>query len=552
MTLSNWRTFAMRATVVIAVIATVALPTSSARAVGHQARASAIKMGGTLVINYGPKGSWVRNFNPYANTPADGTTAFIYEPLFMFNNMKGGKVMPWLAKSYKWAKGNKSLTFNLRSGVKWNDGKPFTSADVKFSFGLAKKFPGIACGDCWKTLSSISTPNSTTVVFNFKTVDTTKFASLASFAVVPQHAWASVSDPIKYTNPNPVATGPFKLGSFTPQVYTLVRNKYYWQKGKPYLDALRFPAFTGNDSAQLAVVKGEVDWAGLFIPNIQSVYSSKDPNNKYWFTASGSPVSIWMNDAAAPFNNVHVRRAISYAIDRKTISKVAEYGYVPPANAEFVIPSYVKRWADPSAMGYAPTTANVSKAKAELAQAKKVDYTKPMTLIAPAGWSDWDTAIQLIANELNAAGFHVTVSPLEFGAYLNNLQLGKFDLALSWMGGGPSPYYLYQQDFTSAATAPIGQTAASNFSRYTNSKLDSLLTQYIRKSKLSDQVAIMKQAEKIAASEMPVVPVFVGAQWNEYSTRHFTGWPDAHDKYDVGSPYSIPSNVDVVLHLHLK
>lgn len=554
MSLSKWRTVTMRAVVIIAAITAVTLPTTSAGAIGHQARASAVKTGGTVIINYGPKGSWTRNFNPFANTPADGTQAFIYEPLFMFNNAKGGKIMPWLATKYKWGKGNKSLTFTLRSGVKWNDGKPFTSADVKFSVDLAKKFPAIACGSCWTVLSSISTPNSTTVVFNFKTVNTTMLYFLGNFYPVPEHAWKSVSDPVKYTNPSPVATGPFKLGSFSPQVYTLVKNKYFWQKGKPYVDALRFPAFTGNDSAQLALVKGEVDWAGLLIPNIKSVYASKDPNNKYWFTASGSPVSIWLNDASAPFNNVHVRRAVSYAIDRNAISKVGEYGYAPAANSEFVIPTYVKKWANTSssAMGYAPSTANVSKAKAELALAKGVDYSKPMTLTAPAGWNDWDTDLQLIATELNAVGFHVTAQPLEFGAYLNNLQVGKFDLALSWMGGGPSPYYLYRDDFTSTASAPIGQTAATNFSRYSNSKLDSLLSQYSQVSSTSKQIAIMKQAEAIAASDMPVVPVFVGDQWNEYSTRHFVGWPDAKNAYDIGSPYALGSNEDVILHVHSK
>ena len=127
--------------------ATAALPGSAARATTRCMSHAGIKTGGTVTISYGPHGSFTRNFNPLAGNPADGTTAFIYEPLLMFNQLSG-KVTPWLANGYRWSNGNKTLTFSLRPGVKWNDGKPFTSADVKFSVGLAKT----NAGDCMRQL----------------------------------------------------------------------------------------------------------------------------------------------------------------------------------------------------------------------------------------------------------------------------------------------------------------------------------------------------------------------------------------------------------------
>ena len=147
-----------RITAMVLIPAMVLVLGAVTHAQGAQSHSPAIKTGGTVVINWGPKGSWTQNFNPFSNSPTDGTLELLYEPLLMFNQMKGGKAVPWLAKSYKWSNQNKTLTFELRPGVKWNDGKPFTSADVKFSISLAKTNPGINCGDCWTYLSSISTP----------------------------------------------------------------------------------------------------------------------------------------------------------------------------------------------------------------------------------------------------------------------------------------------------------------------------------------------------------------------------------------------------------
>jgi peptide/nickel transport system substrate-binding protein len=388
-------------------------------------------------------------------------------------------------------------------------------------------------------------------VVNFKSVDTSMLYYLGQFYQVPQHTFASAGDPTKFTNPNPVGTGPFKLGSFSSQTYTLVKNKYYWQKGKPYVSALRFPAFSGNDSAQAAAVKGDLDWAGLFIPNAQKVYASKNADNKFWYAGVGGMVGLCLNNAQAPFNNVHVRRAVSYALDRKTISKVAEYSYAPPANQAFVQPQFVKKWANKGAVNTVPSSADISKAKAELSKAK-VNYSQPLKLNVVNGFSDWQTAAQIMQSELKAAGFNVTVQALEYGAYFSDLQNGKYDMSFCGTSAGPSPFYLFRDAFTSKVTAPIGQPAASNYTRYKNPKLDSLLDQYTRTTSLAKQISLMKQAQAIVASDVPMVPAFTGAYWDDYSTKRFTGWPSASNPYDFGAPYQNPNNVDVILHVHLK
>jgi len=551
------RSVTVRTLVALVILGALVFPGTSARATGTHSRPAATKVGGTLTVSQGPIGSWTANFNPWAPTMTNGT-GMIWEPLLWFNLLKGGKITPWLAKSYKWSNGGKTLTFNLRSGVKWNDGKPFTSKDVLFSYQAAKKYSDFGYCGCTKVVTSVTTPNSLTAVFHLSHVDSTMLYWIGSAEPFPQHIFASKGDPTKVQVTNPVATGPFMMGSFSPQVFVLKRNPHYWQTGKPYVSALRYPAYSSNDSDQLALVNGEIEYGGVFIPDAAKTYAAKNANNHFWYAGSGAPVTLWMNDAEAPFDNVNVRRAINDAIDRTTISKVAEYSYEPPANGAFIMPGYVKKWGDTTALKAAPKTANVTAAKAELAKAKGVNISKPMKLYVVSGWSDWVTSVQIIADELKQIGMNVTVAPLQFSDYLQNLQLGKFDMAISWTAGeGNSPYYIYHDDFSTnpGTYAPIGQTAAANFARYKNSTIDKLVADFGQTTKSSQQISIIKQAERIVASQVPAVPIMFGANWYEYNTRQFTGWPTAKDPYDLAAPWAYGhgnGNLDVILHVHPK
>ncbi|HEX6509888.1 MAG TPA: ABC transporter substrate-binding protein [Chloroflexota bacterium] len=550
------RTIAVRVFVTAVACAAMLLPVS-VRANSAHSHAAAIKHGGTLIVSQGPNGSWTANFNPWAPAMTNGT-GNIWEPLLWFNILKGGKITPWLARSYAWSNGNKTLTFNLRPGVKWNDGKPFTSKDVLFSFQMAKKYADFGYCTCVSEVTSVTTPNALTAQFHLKAPDSTMVFWIGNSEPLPQHVFAGKGDPAKVQVTHPVATGPFMVGSFSPQVFVLKRNPHYWQKGLPYVDALRYPAYSSNDSDQLALVNGEIDYGGVFIPDAQSVYASKSPYNHFWYSGTGAPVALWMNDAVAPFNNVHVRKAINMAIDRTQISKVAEYGYEPPSNGAVLFPGYIKKWGDSTAVKAAPSKANITAAKAELAKATGVDISKPMDINVVSGWSDWVTSVQMIATQLKAIGMNLTVQPLQFSDYLQKLQTGSFNMAISWTAGeGNSPYYLYHDDFSTIPPtyAPIGQTATANFGRFKNTALDKLINQYSKTTIASKQVSIIKQAERIVAANVPVVPIMNSANWYEYNTKKFVGWPTAKNPYDLPPPWVYGhgnGNLDVVLHVHLK
>ena len=171
-----------------------------------------------------PESTITQSFNPFVPTGAVwgmGATGLIYEPLIQFNLVAPPKYYPWLATSYAWSNGGKTITFTIRQGVKWNDGTPFTPADVAFTFNMMKNNASVNLNGV--KISSVSTSGNT-VVLTFPTPQFTNLQSIAGTAIVPQAIWSKAGNPATFADPNPVGTGPFKLGSFTPQGFTLVKN----------------------------------------------------------------------------------------------------------------------------------------------------------------------------------------------------------------------------------------------------------------------------------------------------------------------------------------
>lgn len=516
--------------------------------------APAMKRGGIVSVVTSPTGSFVRNFSPF-NSNADNqlVRAAFYEPLIMFNTAKGGVAKPWLATNWTWSNGAKVLTLKLRSGVKWSDGKPFTSADVVFSANLGKKYPAADLAGIWPYLKSVTAPNPSTVVFTFKTVNTPLLYYIGEqLRVVPKHIWSSVGDPMVYADPNPVGTGPFVLNKFTPQQYTYKRNPNYWKKGLPYVDGLSFSQYVSNDSATLAFLNGDIDWGGLFIPDAAKKMSPAKGTN-FWYFAGGNPVTLYLNNAHAPFNNVHVRRAISLVLNRQSLNTVAEYGYEPAMNAGFIQMQYVKRWGNPTVLKSLSNKSALAKAKAELKLAGNVDLSKTFEIGVPNGWTDWNTMVSMLVDQLKPLGIKAHMKLVTFPSeYFHDLQYGSYDIYMGWANGGPDPYRIYHDTFWSTIGAPVGEQTLYNYERYKSAALDKLIVQFSHSVSSDQQINIMKQMQVIVAKDVPSVPLLHAALWYEYNTSRFAGWPSAKNAYNIGPPWQNTSQLDVVLHLHKK
>lgn len=518
--------------------------------------------GGTVNIIPSPYGPFTANFNPFLpNSDRSGTLGMIYETL-LFQNRLSGDIKPWLASSYQWSTDATQLTFNLRSDVKWSDGQAFTSTDVKFTLDLMHQFPALDGGGVWKFITSVDAPDAHTIVIKFNAPAVPELWYIGGQTyIVPQHIWKDVKDPTTETNPHPVGTGPFTLGSFNAQVYTLKKNPNFWQPGKPYVDALRYPAFDSNTSADLLLSQGSVDWLGVFSPDVQKTFVDRDPaHNKYWFPPS-NVVMLYLNLTKPTFKQLAVRQAISAAIDRDALSKQAEVGYEPvahptalvlPANQSFLDPAYKDAKFDaasPSKAGQILEAAGFKKGS-DGVYADTAGNKLQFDMNVVSGWSDWVTAVQIMATNLNAAGMKVTVKAISFNDYIAALSNGTFDTAISWTNPGPTPYYLYNSLLASSNTAPVGQAASSNYERWNDATTDQLLKQYAGSPDPQVEQQAIAGLEKIMVEQMPAIPLMEGATWYEYSTARFVGWPDENNTYCVPAPWSFPDAEQVALTIH--
>ncbi len=526
---------------------------------GSSANKSSAK-NAVLTIAPSPKGDFTENFSPYSPTALDGIQGPMYETLLFFNRMDGS-VKPWLASSYTFASDAKSLTFHLRQGVKWTDGQAFTSDDVVFTLNTIKQYPAADSGGIWQYINSVAAPDANTVTVTFKKAYTPILWYLGGQVwILPKHLWATVGDPTKYTNTSPVGTGPFKLKSFTPQLVDFVKNPNYWQPGKPEVAELKYPSFNSNTGAELVLSQGQLDWTGLFTPDIQKTYVNRDPaHNHYWFPAR-NVVMLYLNTAKAPFNKLAVRQAISSALDRQQMYKVAESGYEPvssptalvlPSNQNFLSSNYANSAfsIDTAKSMQLLESAGFKKGSDGIyadASGKKLSFN----LNVVNGWTDWVTDCQIMADNLKKIGIDAKVNAVSYNAYYSAMQTGSFDTAISWTNAGPTPYFLYNSMLNSTNTKPVGQTAVSNWERWSDSTTDTLLNQYATSTDQSVQQQAIANIQKIMVEQLPSIPLVYGATWNEYSTARFTGWPSANNAYASPAPFDYPDAEIVMLNLH--
>ena len=323
-------------------LAAIATLVSSAGAPAATGRAGAVSAAHKCLVMTGSGDpAFTKNFNPYAggglpsNAIAQGA---FYEPLIV-TPAGGGRTLPWLARTWKWTNGNKTLTMNLARNAKWSDGKRLTSTDVVYSMTAGRQDKamdrlGLIGAD--NNIASIRAKGTFAVVIKLKTADSQFIPAILNRQfVVPKHVWSKVKDAATFANPNPVGSGPFnRIGRFTGQDYVLNKNPHYWQAGLPKVACLEYVQASSNDAALALIQSGQVDWTHNFVPNAEQAYEAKDKQHYHAFYSNRDyPISLVFDDTQYPYSIVAFRKALSLAIDRNSVWKLGEYGYEPPADA---------------------------------------------------------------------------------------------------------------------------------------------------------------------------------------------------------------------------
>ncbi|TDW19500.1 ABC transporter substrate-binding protein [Kribbella kalugense] len=539
-----------RRTVALALTGLLAAAALAACSNGDGTKTNSGSSTGATVLNIGmPNGPQTENHNPFLGSSAGASLGYrwmIFEPLVMINGIKPtepGK--PWLATEWKWDANYTKLSFTIRDGVKWSDGQPMTAEDVAYSFQLRKDHDGLN-QDAIPYGSITATGNKVDLTFpRSQFVNQNKILTVF---VVPKHQWSTLKDPTQDPLKSPIGTGPYTVKSFTPQTTTLTLRDSYWQD-LPKVKELRYTSYNDNNAQTTALANGSSEWSFVFVPNVKAVYQDKDPkNHKLWFPANLGIHGLWINTTKKPFDNPALRRAMNMVVNRDDIFQQGEAGYfypkiesvtgIPtPAGESFIAPEYKDK----------NHSVDLDGAKKELSDAGfklegdvlKDPTGKPVTitLTDPAGWSDYQTDLEIIKDNLSTIGIKATIDKANQDAWFKNIDTGNFDAAMHWTNGGATPFDIYQNIMDGKILKPVGKAGVSgNYGRFNSPEATKALDQYANAADDATRTAALNTLQKIMVEQMPVIPTSASNVGGLYSTKNWVGWPDEQNQYGPAQP----------------
>ncbi|TPW78141.1 ABC transporter substrate-binding protein [Schumannella soli] len=505
-----------------------------------------------------PNGPQSNNSNPFAPTSSAvvlGYRGMMYEPLAQINpTLPDRDPVPWLAKSWKWSEDYKSVEITARDGVKWSDGEKFSADDIAYTFKMLEKYDAFNANALPFDDISVS---GDTVKLSFDVPEFVNQTKVINQFIVPEHIWSKIKDPEKDANQKPVGTGPYTLKAWTQQAISFVPNNDYWG-GKPKVPEVRWTSYTDNNAMLTALLNGQAQWSYVFIPDIEKTYVSKSETNKNWQPTGLGIDALFFNTTKAPFDNVAVRKAVNMVVDRQSINTQGYSGFkglvdnvngLPsPAGDSFAAPEYKDKKA----------TIDVDGAKKVLTDAgytysgdKLMDPSgNPVTftLVDPAGWSDYLASLQIISDNVKKIGIDAKVETATVDNWTAAVQNGDFQATLHWTNTGATPWDIYSNIMDGTQLKPIGTTANWNFGRFDSPEATKALADYANTTDDAARTTAMNTLQKIFVEQVPAIPVAAGPMGAEYSTKHFTGWPDEKDPYAVSQPTQ-PSISQVLMKL---
>ncbi|MBM7799588.1 peptide/nickel transport system substrate-binding protein [Microlunatus panaciterrae] len=504
------------------------------------------------------------NFNPVGPSPAwptgGGSIQLIYETLVRFN-MVDGSLQPGLGTELKENDGGKSFTVALQEGTKWSDGKDLTADDVVFTFEIAKD-ASLSYSNVWEYLESVSATDPRTVEFKVKAKPFNPLPvknAIAGTYIIPKHIWeefATAKTLAKQANTKPVGSGPFLLDKYDQTQITLKRRDDYWGKaifGTPAMTAVVHPVFkTGNDG-DIKLQSGDIDASQQFTPQIWKMWEDKKKPIHTWlkekpYYLPGNIPLLQINQTVKGLDNPKVRQAIAYAIDTPNIASTAMSDYSEPANASLILPTgFEEAFYDKDAVAKDGWTFDKNKAVEILEKELKAkkgsdgiyklpDGTRlgPWTLITPTGWTDWNTACEIVAKSCQAVGIDVKTEFPQAPNVTSKMQNGDFQLAC-WSASGvspASPWSRFRDLLDDRGAAPVGKTTFYNFTRFKHPDVPKLLDDAGAATTDDERKTIYQKLDAIYRQTIPVVPLmYRPLEFYEFNESNWTGFPTEANPY---------------------
>ena len=413
------------------------------------------------------------------------------------------KPVPDLAESWEASPDGKLYTFHLAPIATFHDGKPVTSADIKFTFEqLLLKYHSRARTSIGDKLKAISAPDDQTVVFEFNTPYAAflQLIDVTNAPIMPKHLFET-ADPL--TNPHnisPVGCGPYKFVKWVKGDYVeLKRNENYYKRGKPYLDRIVFKVMPTAANSAIALENGEVDY--LLNPSPLDVVRFRQRSDMI-VTDKGregfaTVETMVPNLTREPLSDLRVRQAMAHSIDRQFIVDKVNFGQARAATGPI---SSLLSWAyNPNVAKYDHDVALANRLLDEAGYKRGVDGARfHLKMLLSSGWAKTAEALR---DQLREAGIALDMQMLEFSAMVEQTYIKKdFDLSFSSFENGPDPDIGVKRTVISSNIGPI---QFSNGAGYRNPRIDDLFNRASSALDQKERGQIYAEAQEILVKELP-------------------------------------------------
>ncbi|MBW3642042.1 MAG: ABC transporter substrate-binding protein [Actinobacteria bacterium] len=496
----------VRAGVVVMAMALLALSCSGgdgtdtpSASTSSTASAGEPRFGGTLVVG--------TNADPGPLNPGITTsvpTHVVTGP--MFNGLVGIdqelQPTPDLATSWEISPDGLTTTFRLAQDVRWHDGQPFSSADVKFTFEqILLPFSARTKAALTPVLAGIDAPDDTTVTFRFSRPYPAFLALIdkVNAPILPRHLYEGTDPMTNPVNQRPVGTGAFKFASATPgNEYRMVRNDDYFGEDGPYLDEIVVRVIPEQASLAAAFEAGEVDYLPLppeaevdRLAELDGVVATDAGREAF-----ASVTFLVFNLERPALQDRRVREALALAVDKQFIIDAVLDGNGIPTTGP-ISPDLVTFYSD-DVVVHPP------------------DAERARTLLADAGAADLaltfvhDPSVARLAavlkDQLDQIGIDLQLVSLERNAWIDRLYKAKdFDLSYTNFENGPDPAIGVHRAFLSSNIGPV---PFSNAAQYRNPEVDDLLTRAGTTVDTDERVKLYDEFQKIVSEELPYLYLY--------------------------------------------
>jgi len=430
--------------------------------------------------------------------------------------------VPELASKIDRSEDGLSFTFALRDGVTFHDGRPFTSADAKYTidtllasdFGKSASFFAPSTNAAAKSakgpsyVSSVEASDPHTLIIRLTAEWTGLLSNLVAIPMIPKDSYESQKT-------HPLGTGPFKFKSYdsSQQVVDVEANPKYWD-GPPGIPALRVRVISDMNALQAELRAGRVDMAPLPTSlSPDAVNSFKQDQNLQVLQFPGSNLNLLtFNVSAPPLNDARVRRAICYTIDRETMISKLLLGQGKIAHS--ILPE--ESWAFTEGTTYHYDPAEAKKLLDEAGfhdpdgDGPQMRFSKPLVFRIIGSSTSAREYAGVIQNYLKEVGVPITIEAVESTTHFTEIRRGNFEIAYGqWVGGNQDP--IFYKDLFATSEIPTETRASKNRSRYSNVALDPLLEEAVKTWDRQKAVSLYTKIQQVVSNDAPIFPLWYQA-----------------------------------------